>query len=72
MGETEYARGALDYRFSDAFARGLFHLAAGWFYRIASAVEAKNATALAERVEFSLLRRSLTQQVIGVIGGTCA
>ena len=34
------------------------------FYRIASAVEAKNATALAERVEFSLLRRSLTQQVI--------
>src|SRR5262245_57812574 len=34
------------------------------FYRIASAVEAKDATALAERVEFSLLRRSLTQQVI--------
>jgi hypothetical protein len=34
------------------------------FYRIASAVEAKNATALSERVEFSLLRRSLTQQVI--------
>src|SRR4026208_1558871 len=33
-------------------------------YVIASAVEAKNATALAERVEFSLLRRSLTQQVI--------
>lgn len=34
------------------------------FYRIASAIEAKDATALAERVEFRSLRRSLTQQVI--------
>jgi Protein of unknown function (DUF2939) len=34
------------------------------FYRIASAVEARNAAALAERVEFPWLRRSLTQQVI--------
>src|SRR5262245_53704729 len=34
------------------------------FYRIASAVESKNAAALAERVEFRSLRRSLSQQVI--------
>jgi Protein of unknown function (DUF2939) len=34
------------------------------FYRIASAVEANNAAALAERVEFPSLRRSLAQQVV--------
>jgi hypothetical protein len=34
------------------------------FYRIASAVESKNAAALAQRVEFPSLRRSLSQQVI--------
>jgi Protein of unknown function (DUF2939) len=34
------------------------------FYGIASAVEAKDARAFAERVEFPSLRRSLTQQVI--------
>src|SRR6266481_6516384 len=34
------------------------------FYRLASAVEARNAGALAERVEFPSLRRSLSQQVI--------
>jgi hypothetical protein len=34
------------------------------FYRIASAIESRNATAFSERVDFRLLRRSLTQQVI--------
>jgi len=34
------------------------------FYRIGSAVESKNAAALAQRVEFPSLRRSLSQQVI--------
>jgi hypothetical protein len=34
------------------------------FYRLAWAVEARNAAALAERVEFPSLRRSLSQQVI--------
>jgi Protein of unknown function (DUF2939) len=34
------------------------------FYRIGSAVESKNAAALAQRVEFPSLRRSLGQQVI--------
>jgi len=34
------------------------------FYRIASAVESRNAAALAQRVEFPSLRRSLSQQVI--------
>ena len=34
------------------------------FYRIGFAVESKNAAALAQRVEFPSLRRSLSQQVI--------
>ena len=34
------------------------------FYSLASAVESRNAAALAERVDFPSLRRSLSQQVI--------
>src|SRR3954451_16444236 len=34
------------------------------FYRIASAVEARNSTALAERVNFHSLRKSLTKQLL--------
>ncbi len=33
-------------------------------YRIANAVEARNPTAVAERVDFNSLRRSLTEQIV--------